>query len=85
MDCCAVRIWEIRINGSRVDGDRRSIVTNGKKLGEGSYVFDTEDPNINIRVSRYKRQERNSLEAVLEIVRLPGAIAADLCRRKKIP
>ncbi|MCI6552340.1 MAG: class I SAM-dependent methyltransferase [Lachnospiraceae bacterium] len=85
MDCCAVRIREIRMNGSRVDGDRRSIVTNGKKLGEGSYVFDTEDPNINIRVSRYKRQERNSLEAVLEIVRLPGAMAADLCRRKKIP
>lgn len=83
MDCCIVKIKKITLNGSAIKGERRSMITNGKRIGEATYAFDTEDPNINIRLSRLNPQKKNVLDAVLEVVRLPQSIADCICKGKE--
>lgn len=78
MDCCAVKIGELLFNGQKVEPDRKTVITNGKRLQNGSYVFATEDPNINIKLEDLVRKAENELEVKMEIVRLPGAIARDM-------
>lgn len=80
MDYCAVKIKKLLFNGA--DG-KKAIVANGKRLGNGSYVFATQDPNINIRLGGMNKKERNELEAELEIVRLTPAIAMDMAGAAK--
>ena len=83
MDCCAVRIKELIWNGVRVEPDRKRIATNGRRMKDGSYVFATEDPNINIAVADLDRLAMNELETQMEIVRLPAAIAQDMAEAVK--
>lgn len=78
MDFCAVRIKELLFNGEPVELNKKYIVTNGKTLKDGSYVFATEDPNINIRISSLNRKAQNTILAELEIVRIPAAVAQDM-------
>ena len=73
-----MKIEELLFNGEKVEPDRKTVVTNGKKMQNGSYVFATEDPNINIKLEDLARKADNSLEVKLEIVRLPAAIAQDM-------
>lgn len=83
MDCCAVKIRKLLWNGEEMGTGRRDIVTNGRRLGNGSYVFATNDPNVNIKLGGRKRMEENKLEAELEIVRLPSSIALDMAEAAK--
>ncbi len=83
MDYCAVKIKKLLFNGTAIGNGRKRIVTNGRRLGEGSYVFATEDPNINIRLEDMEKRERNELEAEMEIVRLPSSIARDMADAAK--
>lgn len=78
MDYCAVRITKLCFNGEAVEPGRKTVITNGRTMHSGSYVFDTEDPNINIKLSSLERKAQNILEIELEIVRLPAAIAGDM-------
>lgn len=77
-DCCAVKFRRLDFNGEAVETDRKNIITNGKMLRGGSYVFATEDPNINIKISNLNRNAENTLEAELEIVRIPLSLARDM-------
>lgn len=77
-DCCAVKFRRLDFNGEAVETDRKNIITNGKTLCGGSYVFATEDPNINIKISNLNRKAENTLEAELEIVRIPLSLARDM-------
>lgn len=78
MDCCVVRIRELLFNGEPVTPDRKNIIINGKTLKDGSYVFATDDPNINIKTDKLNRKAQNVLEAEMEIVRIPEGIARDM-------
>lgn len=78
MDCCAVKIEELLFNGEQVEPDRKTVVTNGKRMQNGSYIFATEDPNINIKLEDLARKADNRMEVKMEIVRLPAAIAQDM-------
>lgn len=78
MDYCAVKIEKLMFNGIPVDEGRKNVVVNGKKLGKGSYVFATKDPNINIKLDRLEKGKQNRLEMELEIIRLTEGIAADM-------
>lgn len=75
MDCCAVMIKELLFNEKRVEPSGKNIVTNGRRLQNGSYVFATGDPNINIRLSGLDRKAENVLEASLDVVRMPKELA----------
>lgn len=83
MDYCAVKIKKLLFNGAAIGNGKRRIVTNGRRLGEGSYVFATEDPNINIRIEDLEKGEGNTLEAEIEMVRLPFSIAMDMADAAK--
>ncbi len=78
MDYCVVRVKELTFNGKAVELGRKNIITNGKSLKDGSYVFATEDPNINIRLGNLDRMDRNEIVAEIEIVRVPEEIAKDM-------
>ncbi len=78
MDYCAVKIEKLMFNGIPVDEGRKNVAVNGKKLGKGSYVFATKDPNINIKLDRLEKGKQNRLEMELEIIRLTEGIAADM-------
>ena len=78
MDCCVVKIKKLLFNKKEVGNGRKAIVTNGRRLGNGSYVFATKDPNINIKIGGIEKMEENELEAELEIVRLPAGLAEDM-------
>lgn len=83
MDYCAVRIKQLLFNGIPVEADKKNIITNGRRMKNGSYVFATEDPNINIRIGSLDRKAENELEIEMEIVRLPAAIAQDMAEAVK--
>ncbi len=78
MDYCAVKLKELLFNGEEVKANRANIITNGKTLKDGSYVFATDDPNINIRLSNLDRKAENTLTAKMEIIRLTEEIAQDM-------
>jgi hypothetical protein len=52
-------------------------VTNGKLAGD-SFVFATQDPNINIKIAELPKQQDNVLGVKMEIRLLPLDIAQDL-------
>ncbi|MDE7013096.1 MAG: hypothetical protein K2P19_00260, partial [Kineothrix sp.] len=78
MDYCIVKIEKLMFNGIPVEDGRKNIAVNGKRLGNGSYVFATKDPNINIKVDRLDMGEKNRLEMEMEIIRLTEGIAVDM-------
>ncbi|NLL77827.1 MAG: class I SAM-dependent methyltransferase [Clostridiales bacterium] len=78
MDYCVVRIRELLFNGESVELNKKNVITNGKNLKDGSYLFATDDPNINIKISNLNRKDQNILEAEMEIVRIPAQIALDM-------
>jgi SAM-dependent methyltransferase len=78
MDYCIVRVKALTFNGEAVELGKKNIITNGKSMKDGSYVFATEDPNINIRLSNLDRMGKNEIVAEMEIVRVPEEIAKDM-------
>ena len=78
MDYCVVRIQELLFNEEKIKTGRKNIVTNGKTLKDGSYVFATDDPNINIRLINLDKKAENTLTARIEVIRITEEIANDL-------
>ena len=79
MDSCMVKILELTLNGEAIPlKKKKRIQVNGKAVGIGSYVFPTEDPNINIVLKRLKRSEESLLHTRMEVIRLPHDIAQDI-------
>ena len=78
MDYCVVKIEKLMFNGIAVEESRKNVAVNGKRLGNGSYVFATKDPNINLKMDKLEMGSQNRLEMELEIIRLTEGIAADM-------
>lgn len=78
MDYCAVKMTELLFNGVKVEPNKKRVLVNGRRMTDGSYVFATEDPNVNILIEDLDRKAENVLEVEMEIVRLPAAIAQDM-------
>lgn len=84
METCMVKILELTLNGETVPMDKKkNILVNGRVAKPGSFVFPTEDPNINIVMTELKRSAENTLYARMEIVRLPRDIARDMASAVK--
>lgn len=76
---CMVKIQELTFNGQPVPLEKKKVIlVNGKTAKPGSFVFPTEDPNINIALSELSRNAENTLYARMEVVRLPLAMAQDM-------
>ena len=79
MGTCMVKILEMTLNGEAVPmNKRKNILVNGKVAKPGTFVFPTEDPNINIVMTELKRKAENTLHTRMEIVRLSQAMAQDM-------
>ena len=81
---CIVRIIELSIDAVEIPIHKKYVEINGKKIKTGCLIFDTMDPNINIRLSELPLSTSNILKIKMEISPLPVDMAEDLfdCVRK---
>lgn len=75
---CIVKITELCLNGVAVPFHKKYVETNGKVIKNGCYVFDTQDPNINVKVSGLPMTGENILSVKLEISPVPADMAQDM-------
>lgn len=75
---CMVKILELSLNGTAVPLQKKWIETNGKMIKNGCYVFDTQDPNINIKVAELPMTGENILTVRMELTPVPQDMAQDM-------
>lgn len=73
-----VKINELVINGINVLTNKKLIQTNGKTIKYGTYVFNTEDPNINLRLNEVLIRGENVLHVDMEVIPISEAVADDI-------
>ena len=80
-DYCLIYIREIKWNGVPIPWKGKQIQMNGFKVGEGTYVFPTCDPNITISLSGILNEESNLLQMAMEVTRLPEETVKHIRKR----
>ncbi len=83
---CVVKVKKLTFNGTDVDcKGRKQFIINGTLLKPGKenpasvcMVFSTDDPNINISLGKYPKQDKNVLHAEMEMIRVPSYVAKDM-------
>ena len=80
---CMVKVEELLLNGVKVPLTGRNFLTNGKEMKNGTFVFQTEDPNMTISVSSLPMQGSNKLFLKLKLSPLAKEIAADTAEGAK--
>lgn len=85
MCSCIVKVRKLTFNGKEIAYNRRKqFIVNGtilkpeKEEPGVSIVFGTDDPNINLNLEKYEKQEVNTLYAEMEMIRIPKDIAKDM-------
>ena len=68
-------------NGTGLSVKGRQVQVNGFKAGENTYVFPTRDPNITVSLSGLPGGERNLLQVVMAVTRLPEETAKHMQKR----
>ncbi|MDE6882431.1 MAG: class I SAM-dependent methyltransferase [Lachnospiraceae bacterium] len=80
-DFCLVYLQEIRWNGREVPLKGKQVQNNGMKVGENTYVFRTQDPNITLSLMEMPGEERNLLQVKMTVTRLPEETAKHMQKR----
>lgn len=80
---CVVRINELVLNGENMLKNKHFIDTNGKTVVNGTYVFETMDPNINFRLNEVLIRGNNVLELDMEVSPVSGTTASILANSVK--
>ena len=80
---CTVMITEICLNGINVPLQKKYIETNGKVAKTGTYIFDTSDPNINIKMDRLSMTGENTLSIKMKLASMPEDMAQDMMKAVK--
>ena len=75
---CMVKIKELSLNGTEVPIQKKYIETNGKTVKAGCYVFDTQDPNLCVKMSELPMLGDNILSVKMEITPIPEDMAQDM-------
>lgn len=76
MESCMVIIKECLVNGREFNiAGRKSLLVNGRRVSDDSFVFETNDPNMVFVMDGVSKTGTNSLDLKLEIIRLPGEAA----------
>ena len=78
---CVIYIKKIRWNGAEIPLKGKQLQMNGFKIGEDTYAFPTEDPNITLSLWGLSSEEENHLEAVMEITPMPTETMKHLQKR----
>lgn len=80
-DCCIVMLREIKWNDSPLPIKSKCISTNGFRIGDGVYAFDTEDPNITLQLMQLKQQRDNILKVSMQVTRMPEETVKHMQKR----
>lgn len=80
-DFCLVHLQEIRWNGTQIALKGKQIRNNGVRVGEDTYVFPTQDPNITVSLMGLQGEERNLLQVKMAVTRLPEETARHMQKR----
>lgn len=80
-DFCVVYLKELKWNGADLPLKGRQVQVNGFKAGENTYVFPTKDPNITVSLLGLPGGERNLLQAVMAVTRLPEETVRHMQKR----
>ena len=82
MNACICKVLSLNFNGQPVPMQKRGVlVVNGKKTHtkDGvSFIFPTEDPNINVGIHKLQPKANNVLSVKLEVAKLPLHFAEDM-------
>ena len=78
---CVIYIKRISWNGGEISLKGKQIQMNGFKIGEDTYAFPTEDPNITLSLWGLPSEEENHLEAVMEVTAMPAETVKHLQKR----
>lgn len=85
---CVVKLEKAAFNGVELPIHKRWVVTNGKSLKAGCYVFDTRDPNINFKltdlpVNGISVGAENTFSIKMELAPMPEGMARDVAESVK--
>lgn len=89
-ESCMIKISELSLNGYSIPLQKKTVETNGKNVKPGCYVFATNDPNINIKISQLPLEtvlamgEDSRVSIKMEISRLPVDMAEDMAGAVKM-
>lgn len=75
---CMVKIMELCLNGKAVSLQKKYVETNGKQIKAGSYIFDTSDPNILIKMTELPMVGENTLSLKMQLISMPEDMARDM-------
>lgn len=70
-DYCLIYLKSIMWNGEQISLKSRQIRMNGFKVGENTYAFPTQDPNITLSLLELSNEESNLLQVSMELTRMP--------------
>lgn len=80
---CMVKLETMLLNGVPVPMQKKYIETNGKQVKPGSYVFSTQDPNIEIKVSELAMTGENVVDVKMKVSPLAPDMAEDIMNSVK--
>lgn len=80
-DYCIVMLGEIKWNASVLSMKNKSISTNGFRIGDGVYAFDTEDPNITLQLPQTGQRSENVLKVSMQVTRVPKETVKHMQKR----
>ena len=78
---CVVMLREIKLNDSVIPLKNKCITTNGFRIGDGVYAFDTKDPNITLNLSQFYKMQENILKVSMQITRMPEETVKHMQKR----
>lgn len=80
-DFCVVYLEEIRWNGKPVPLKGKTISSNGSRIGDGVYVFCTQDPNITLQLADGEQKPENVLEVSMQVTKVPEETVRHMQKR----
>lgn len=78
---CLIYIRRIAWNGVEIPLKGKQLQMNGFKIGEDTYAFPTDDPNITLSLWGMHSEEENRLEAIMEVTAMPPETMKHLQKR----
>lgn len=70
-DYCIVWLKELQWNGVDVPRKGKWLSNNGFKVGDGTFAFATQDPNITLQTAGLEQKANNVLKVSMQVTRMP--------------
>lgn len=70
-DYCIVLLKELKWNETEIPLKSKLLTVNGFKVGDGTFAFATQDPNITLQVAGLEQKADNVLKVCMQVTRMP--------------